>query len=85
VSLLVEDASVFSIGQLASAEVPARELRSISTPDSVETPIGTLKFFDGVPTDDTVKKVYDNLDRMRGCAGIPQHAGLCLHVPVASR
>ncbi len=25
-----------------------------------------MKFFDGVPTDDTVKTLYDNLDRMRG-------------------
>ena len=36
------------------------------TPDKVETSIGTLNFFDGVPTVNTVKKVYDNLDRMRG-------------------
>jgi hypothetical protein len=59
-------ATVFSIGKLASAQVSARELQSISTPGSVETPIGTLKFLGGVPTDDTVKKVFDNLDRMRG-------------------
>jgi hypothetical protein len=58
--------STFLTGQLAVAEVSKEELKSISTPDSVETSIGTLKFFDGVPTDDTVKKVYDNLDRMRG-------------------
>ena len=38
----------------------------ITTPDSVKTSIGTLEFFDGVPTDETVKMVYDNLDRMRG-------------------
>ncbi len=55
-----------SIGQFAAAQVSQEELKSISTPDSVQTPIGTLKFFDGVPTDDTVKKLYDNLDRMRG-------------------
>ena len=59
-------ALVLSIGQFAAAEVSKEELKSISTPDKVETSIGTLKFFDGVPTDDTVKKVYDNLDRMRG-------------------
>jgi hypothetical protein len=53
-------------GQYAAAEVSKEELKSISTPDSVKTSIGTLKFFDGVPTDDTVKTVYDNLDRMRG-------------------
>lgn len=38
----------------------------IMTPDEVETAIGTLKFFDGVPTRETVEMVYDNLDRMRG-------------------
>lgn len=26
----------------------------ILTPDSVETPIGTLEFFDGMPTDSTL-------------------------------
>lgn len=39
---------------------------SITTPDRVETPIGALEFFDGAPTDATVKTVYDNLDLMRG-------------------
>jgi len=38
----------------------------IMTPDSVETSIGTLEFFDGVPTPETVGIVYNNLDRMRG-------------------
>jgi hypothetical protein len=38
----------------------------ILTPDTVETSIGTLRFFDGVPTSETVEIVYDNLDRMRG-------------------
>ena len=39
---------------------------SITTPDSVDTSIGTLKFFDGFPDDATVQKVYDNLDFQRG-------------------
>jgi len=38
----------------------------ITTPGSVETSLGTLKFFDGLPDQDTVQKVFDNLDRMRG-------------------
>ena len=38
---------------------------SITTPDSVDTRIGTLKFFDGFPDDATVQKVMDNLDFMR--------------------
>jgi len=40
--------------------------KAITIPDQVETSIGTLNFFDGVPTDQTVQTVYDNLDRMRG-------------------
>jgi hypothetical protein len=39
---------------------------SITTPDSVETRLGTLKFTDGFPDDATVQKVYDNLDFMNG-------------------
>jgi hypothetical protein len=48
---------------------------SITTPDSVDTRLGTLKFFDGFPDDATVGKVYDNLDFSRGVqaflAGLP--------------
>ena len=39
---------------------------SIVTPESVDTRLGTLKFFDGFPDDATAEKVYDNLDFMRG-------------------
>lgn len=46
--------------------VSPAELEAISIPDKVGTAIGTLEFFDGVPTDATVATVYDNLDRMRG-------------------
>ena len=45
-----------------SAKVPP----SIVTPDTVQTRIGTLKFFDGLPDPATVQKVYDNLDFARG-------------------
>ena len=38
----------------------------ILTPDKVETRIGALKFFDGIPTKETAALVYDNLDFMRG-------------------
>ena len=37
---------------------------SVSTPDKVETSIGTMNFFDGVPTTETVKMSYDFLDKM---------------------
>jgi hypothetical protein len=38
---------------------------SITTPDRVETSIGELDFFDGVPTRETVDKAYDYVDRAR--------------------
>jgi hypothetical protein len=39
---------------------------SIQTPDTVKTRLGTLNFRDGVPSDETVEKVYDQLDFSRG-------------------
>ncbi|MGD9925696.1 MAG: DUF1254 domain-containing protein [Pseudorhodoplanes sp.] len=45
-----------------SADVPAK----ISTPESVDTNIGTLKFKNGAPDAATTALVYDNLDHMRG-------------------
>jgi hypothetical protein len=57
--------------QKYKADVP----KSIITPDSVETRIGTLKFEDGLPDQDTARKIYDSLDFSRGVeaflAGIP--------------
>ncbi len=38
----------------------------ITTPDAVETRIGTLEFFDGLPTAETAAKTFDNLDFLRG-------------------
>ena len=40
--------------------------QEITTPDSVDTRLGKLRFFDGLPDEQTVKKLYDNLDFMRG-------------------
>lgn len=56
---------------LSAAEPPKMKMTTdipaaITTPDSVETRIGTLKFFDGFPDDATTQKVYDNLDFMNG-------------------
>lgn len=39
---------------------------SLLTPDSVETRIGTLEFFDGMPTEKTVELLYENLELIRG-------------------
>ncbi|MBL6705212.1 MAG: DUF1254 domain-containing protein [Planctomycetaceae bacterium] len=38
---------------------------AITTPDRVETRIGTLEFFDGIPTKETSQLVYDHLDFSR--------------------
>ncbi len=38
----------------------------IMTPDKVETRIGNLEFFDGLPSERTAALVYDNLDFLRG-------------------
>jgi len=45
-----------------TTEIPA----GIQTPAKVETSIGTLEYFDGVPTKATSESVYDYLDKMRG-------------------
>ena len=39
--------------------------QNITTPAKVETSIGTLKFFDGIPIGDTKDVVYDYMDRAR--------------------
>ena len=39
---------------------------AITMPDLVDTRLGTLRFFDGVPTQATAEKVYDQLDFSRG-------------------
>ncbi|MCA9012891.1 MAG: DUF1254 domain-containing protein, partial [Planctomycetaceae bacterium] len=44
-----------------TTEIP----ESITTPDRVETRIGTLEFFDGIPTKETSQLVYDHLDFSR--------------------
>ncbi len=55
-----------------AADVP----ENVTTPDVVQTKqLGELRFFDGMPSDETVSKVYDHLDFSRGVetflTGIP--------------
>jgi hypothetical protein len=45
-----------------STDIPV----NITTPDEVETRLGTLRFFDGMPDEKTVQLIYDNLDFQRG-------------------
>ncbi|MCK5364556.1 MAG: hypothetical protein KAR22_16385, partial [Gammaproteobacteria bacterium] len=35
---------------------------SVLTPDEVETRVGTLEFFDGIPTKETAEALFENLD-----------------------
>lgn len=48
--------------EISYAPIP----ESILTPDSVESRLGTLEFFDGYPSVATVDAAYDNLDFQRG-------------------
>ncbi|MCG2462317.1 DUF1254 domain-containing protein [Flavobacteriaceae bacterium F89] len=57
-----ETHSFESILEKYNTDIPTK----ILTPNSVDTRIGTLNFFDGLPSEETVTKVYDNLDFMRG-------------------
>jgi len=44
-----------------TTEIP----EGIATPDQVESRLGTLRFFDGVPDEESTQKLYDNLDYQR--------------------
>jgi len=43
---------------MMTTDIPEQVL----TPDTIETRLGTLQFFDGFPDDATVEKVFDNFD-----------------------
>ena len=69
-------ASVASVQAQDSPKYSAIVPDSILTPDVVETEaLGSLRFFDGMPDEATVAKVYDQLDLSRGVetflTGIP--------------
>ncbi len=57
-------------GTLTAAEPPKMRMTTevpegLATPDKLETELGTLTSFDGVPDKETTQKVYDNLDLQR--------------------
>ena len=56
--------AVLSVGT-ACPQVSQEVLDSVSTPNRVETSIGTLEFLDGAPHPETAEKVYDSLDTAR--------------------
>lgn len=59
--MLISPAYAQNIKPKMATEIPPE----ITTPDRVETRLGTLNFFDGVPDKATCETVYDNLDFMR--------------------
>ena len=71
--LLCATAAVVLMGLGAASAETAPKMKmttpipdSITTPESVDTRLGKLNFFDGFPDDATSEKIYDNLDFMRG-------------------
>jgi hypothetical protein len=61
---------VISLVTTVGAELPKMKMTTlippgIAIPDKLETRLGTLNFFDGVPDEKTIQKVYDNLDFQR--------------------
>jgi hypothetical protein len=62
---VVVASAVLALPRLAAAQVSGETLKSISTPDKVETRIGPLDFKDGVPSVETAEKVRDALDFTR--------------------
>jgi len=62
---LVIISGVVLFARPAVAQVSQEVVDSISTPNEVETSIGTLKFLDGAPLPETAEKVYDYLDTAR--------------------
>lgn len=62
-SLAIIAASAFlALASVAEAQMSAAIPPSISTPDRVDSRIGTLEFRDGAPSQTSLDKVYDNLD-----------------------
>jgi len=57
-----------SDGQVHVSDTDAlkKALAAIGTPPTLETPLGRFDLVDGVPTTDSVTKLYDALDFMRG-------------------
>jgi hypothetical protein len=59
---VVVTCALLALPSLAMAQAGAGIPPAITTPDKVETRIGTLEFKDGAPSKETLAKVFDNLD-----------------------
>ena len=52
-------------GSPAFSDVSTETITSLSAPGAIETRAGKLEFHDGVPTEETARKIYDTLDFTR--------------------
>jgi hypothetical protein len=59
---LIAVCTALALPHLAAAQTAPAIPPALSTPDKVETRIGTLDFKDGMPSKDTIAKIYDNRD-----------------------
>nr|WP_280138518.1 DUF1254 domain-containing protein [Methyloceanibacter methanicus] len=57
-------ATITAISPVA-AQVSQETLDSLSTPDKLDTRVGTFEFSDGVPSEATAKSIYDTIDFTR--------------------
>lgn len=65
--LLISNASLVSGKETQEPKYAADVPEFLQTPDKVKTDLlGTLRFFDGMPNESTVKKTYEFLDLSRG-------------------
>ena len=65
VGLLVISLAATLWAQQRKYEMTTETPANVLIPDEVDTRLGTLKFFDGVPTEETAAKVWDQLDFQR--------------------
>jgi hypothetical protein len=54
--------AMLALPRVATSQVTTAIPLTLTTPDKVESRIGTLEFKDGVPSKVTAEKLYDNLD-----------------------
>jgi len=64
--LLSNMQSTYAFHEKATPGYDQKIPEQIMTPNTVKTRIGDLNFYDGIPTEETLTKVYDNLDFIRG-------------------
>jgi hypothetical protein len=81
-----------TLSTVSAAEVPSGYNTpipgSIMTPDEVNTRVGKLEFFDGVPTEKTAEKVLEHLNFLRGVEaflnGVPMASAEAIRLGFAS-